>query len=187
MPHTLIAGISRSGKTFLAKALVAELYRTHWIVVCDPKLESGWKAHKVFDNGPECAAWVKQALRSGLTLGRNASGKPILPRGMVVLWEEAKDATCIGLNPCPDVRWCFLQGAGFGLRNIISSQRIIGVSPDCRNQCDNAFLFQVNARDAAEVAEHLNDRDLLQASTIEKYHFLRKVPFAPVRKDTLKL
>lgn len=155
MSHTLIIGVTGSGKTVLSKALCQRyIERGITAFVLDPLLSDGWNANYITDNPEEflytvfenvnCAVFVDE---SAETIGRYAG----------VMQKLATSSRNLGHN----VHFI--------------CQRPKQLDVNVRTQCENIFVFKLSFYDAKELArEHVADK-LLYAPKLRKGEYLAKV------------
>lgn len=155
MAHTLIIGITGSGKTTLAKALCQRYIRQGVkAFVLDPLLSDEWQANFITDNPDEflqvafenvnCALFIDE---SAETIGRYAG----------VMQKLATSSRNLGHN------------AHF------ICQRPKQLDINMRTQCENIFVFKLSFYDTKELAkEHVAD-DLLYAPKLSKGEYLAKI------------
>lgn len=153
MSHTLIVGMSQSGKTTLAKHLCASL-RNRGIktIVLDPLSDPEWRADFVTASNDEflsvakrsksCALFIEEA---GQTVGRYAR----------------------------EMEWATTQARHWGHISFVSSQRAVQISQTVRDQCTTLYCFKVSLRDSKTLTEDWLGRCSDELCRIPQYHFYR--------------
>jgi len=155
MAHTLIIGITGSGKTTLAKALSQQyLKRNIPVFVLDPLLSEKWNANYITDNPDEfvetvfdnvnCAVFVDE---SAETIGRYAG----------IMQKLATSSRNLGHN----VHFI--------------CQRPKQLDINMRTQCENIFVFKLSLYDTRELANEYVADELLYAPQLKKGEYLAKI------------
>lgn len=151
MPHTLILGMTESGKTALAKKL-AEKYKEAGInvIVLDPLTDPSWNADyqtsdpdeflQVFWQSRKCAVFIDEA---GESAGR---------------YDNAMIKTAT-------------KGRHWGHNVHYISQRGSMISPTIRGQCSKLFLFNTGLKDAKVHAEEWGKEELKNANQLKRGEF----------------
>lgn len=165
MAHVLILGMTQSGKTTLAKALV-QRYRKNGIgvLVLDPLNDPGWCANwqtndpaaflDTFWNSRQCACFIDE---SGDAVGR---------------YDEAMQRTAT-------------RGRHWGHRVHYLTQRGAQLSRTVRDQCSEIFLFTTSQKDAKLHAEEWNRDELAKAHTLQQGEYFHTGRFSPLTKNSL--
>lgn len=155
MPHTLILGITETGKTTLAYRL-ANTYKQKGteVLVLDPLLSSRWAADFITDDAEKFLRIVFAKRKCALFV--DEAGDML----------DKYDSTMNKLAT-------FSRHYGHNAHFIC--QRAIMVSPTIRAQCTNLFLFKQHRQDAEILARDFVSDDLLQATKLLKGEFLSKI------------
>ncbi len=149
MPHVLIAGMTESGKTTLAKQLCAK-YRRSGIetIVLDPLNDPGWQAGFQTTSSDEFNAVVRQSRQcavfideSGETIGRYND----------------------------DMFWLATRARHYGHNCHFITQRIVQLNKTVRDQCAKLFLFCVSKDDAKALSNGWNNDTLLKANLLKQF------------------
>lgn len=164
MAHSLILGMTQSGKSTLAKMLTAELARRgRLVMILDPMLDSGWPEKSLVVSEPE-------------ELHRAAAKMT----GAHIFVDEA--AVHVGRSQ-KMLSWIFRFGSHWGHSANLITQHPTDLAPFVRSQCTSAYVF----KSTAAVGELLRKRDgfrgdaLLDIEEIPKYHFLMVDRYNPPR------
>jgi len=156
MAHSLILGMTESGKTTLAKKLAAH-YKANGIgvLVLDPLSDPEWQADyktsnpddflRVFWESRQCAVFIDEA---GESVGR---------------FDDAMIRTAT-------------KGRHWGHACHYISQRGAMLSKTVRGQCRHLFMFCMALDDGKEMAKEYNCPELMQCVNLEQggyYHIAR--------------
>lgn len=162
MAHSLILGMTKSGKSTLARRLVAA-YRVAGTQSCvlDPLGDPAWKAAgaKVLTSDGEkflalmektrrCALFVDEC---GETIGRYSG-------------EMKKLAT---------------RSRHYGHNAHFLAQRAADIDKTVRDQCELLFCFRVSKKDAQTLADEYGYDELLGAFQLQKGEFIKCGRFQP--------
>lgn len=159
MAHVLICGITQSGKTTLARNLVAA-YRARDIgaIVLDPHRDPHWGADYQTDNPAdflavahnswECALFVDEA---GQYVGQFDT----------------------------DMHWCGTQARHWAHRAHFITPRPVQIARTVRDQCTRLCLFAVAREDAAMLAREWNKPELAGAPELPQGQFYDVQRFGP--------
>ena len=151
MPHSLILGMTESGKTTLAKQLAAQYKKAGInVLVLDPLKDPSWNADyqtnnpdeflKVFWDSRRCAVFIDEA---GESAGR---------------YDKAMERTAT-------------KGRHWGHNVHYISQRGTMINTTIRGQCTNMFLFSTGLKDAKIHAEEWGHEELKNANKLKKGEF----------------
>lgn len=138
--HTLICGVTESGKTTLARALANKLAQSGaGIIVYDPVNSStaggGWPDSAIiFDDENEFFDYVS---RDDV---KNAH----------IFIDEAGDIFNIGKR---DNFWLLTRGRHFGFNIFMIAQRPKMLAPSARTQASVAYLFRLSPDDLREIGQ----------------------------------
>lgn len=154
--HSLILGMTESGKTTLSKRMSATYKKNEYgILVLDPMCDPGWSADfqtadpdeflKVFWDSRGCMVFIDE---SGDMVGR---------------YDQAMQQTAT-------------KGRHWGHSVHFLSQRGAQINRTVRDQCSNLFLFNTAKKDAELHAHEWNQPELENANVLPKgeyYHVVR--------------
>jgi hypothetical protein len=151
MAHTLILGMSESGKTTLGKELSRELKANKRIVlVLDPMNDPGWSADfrttnqdaflEYFWANTECMCFIDESAQ-------------MVGRYDILMQETAT------------------RGRHFGHSVFFLSQRGAQISATVRAQCRHLYLFASAKDDCKILANEFNKQELLNANALPQGHF----------------
>lgn len=155
MPHTLILGITESGKTTLARKLAAR-YRLKGIpvLVLDPYSSKEWGAHFITEEPEQFFAVVKNSRSCALFVDECGH------------WSEDHE---------PVIKWLATNSRHYGHNCHFITQRAAQISPTVRAQCSNIFLFKQSFQDSKALAQEFVADALLDAQTLSKGEYLSKI------------
>lgn len=159
--HGTIAGMTMSGKTFLAQRLAAKFKRSRIQTLILRRPGEAWPADAV--------SWSTEDPDAFLAMFGRARG--------CACFLELADAD-VGHT---DKRFhaCFSKGRHLGHRCYFLSQRAAQVHPTIRENCTELYLFTSGAKGAAIWAEEFADDAILKAATLPRFSFIHK----PTRFD----
>lgn len=155
MPHTLILGITGTGKTTLARQL-ARRYRLKGIpaIVLDPFLSKQWEADFITDKPEKFIAVLKKSRSCSVFVDECG------------LWCETNE---------PEMKWLATNSRHFGHNCHFITQRAAQISPTIRTQCENIFLFRQSFQDTKNLIQEFVAEDLAAAQTLNKGEYLSKL------------
>lgn len=159
--HTLIAGITESGKTTLAKKMCAE-YKARGIpvVVLDPMNDPEWLADFQTREPLEFLQMVKTS--------RNCA---------CFVDEGSENAGRFDT----EMHWTATKGRHLGHRLTYVCQRPTQISPNIRYNCSNVALFKVAMDDAKTVANDFGQEALKRATLLKQGEYLYCNGFSSVQ------
>jgi DNA helicase HerA-like ATPase len=157
--HTLICGVTMSGKTTLAHKFAAELAKKKQnIIVFDPVMTptsaGSW---------PESAIIFDDEIQFFDYLVRDDVN------GAHIFIDEAGDVFNLSK---PWNNWLLTRGRHFGFSVFLIAQRPKMLAPTVRNQCGVAYVFRLARDDLKEIAADFGFSDL-QKIELDKGDFLR--------------
>jgi hypothetical protein len=166
MGHSLIFGMTESGKTSLAKYELIPRYQANNIkvLVLDPMNDPGWNADFQTDNVDEflkvywasrqCAVFIDEA---GESVGR---------------FDSAMITTAT-------------KGRHWGHKNHYLSQRGAMLSKTVRDQCSDIFLFTTSLDDCKVHANEWNAPELKEANSLAQLEYFHTGRFTDVTKGKI--
>lgn len=162
--HGTIAGITGSGKTFLAMNHAAGFIKAGIKTLVLRKPGEIWPAAS--------ASWQTEDVEAFLSMFDRAR--------RCVCYMELPDS---GAKKNDErIHLCFSRGRMFGHRCFFLTQRAAQVHPTIRENCTELFLFTSAAKGAAVWAEEFADPELEKAATLPQFAFLHKATrFSPTR------
>ena len=170
--HSLIIGITGSGKTMLGKTLCAQTAgRTspHGLrieaMVLDELMDPEWKAAG--------ASWVT----SDRELFYRTAHDP-KNRGCLLLLDESRSR---GWEHPEHAEWFATQARHWGHSSIFMCQRLIQLHPTIRDNCSTWYIFKTSPRDISTLADELGRPELL-ADDLGPGDFYRIRNFQPTCK-----
>lgn len=162
MPHSLILGITESGKTTLAKRLAA-LYKQKGIgvIVLDPIGDPGWNSDfvtadekeflSVFWSSRKCAVFIDE---SGEFIGQ---------------YDKAMKKTVT-------------KGRHWGHNVHLLAQGATQVAKIARDQCTQLFLFTSPFNDTKILSQEFNKAELIEASSFPAGTYFYTSRFGAIEK-----
>ena len=157
--HTLIGGITESGKTTLGRILAKQAKkRGIKVLVLTP---FGWEDVgadlRTDDQGKFLDTyWKSENCFVFIDEGRQTVGR----------YNEAMTLTAV-------------QGRHWGHSNFYIVQRLNMLHPDIREQCSQVFLFTSAKASAEAAADEFANDELLGAPNLNKGHYIRCLRFGP--------
>lgn len=165
MAHSLILGMTESGKTTLAKNL-AKHYKNRGfgVIVLDPMSDPEWNADfqttdvdeflKTFWNSRKCAVFIDEA---GEAVGQ---------------YDTVMQRTAT-------------KGRHWGHACHYLSQRGAQIARTVRDQCSHLFLFTTALDDSKIHANEWNKNELRGANTLPQGHYFHATRFGALEKSQL--
>lgn len=156
MPHTLILGMTESGKTTLARKL-ARRYQHKGIpvLVLDPYRSSAWNADFLTDNPDSFLEVVKDSKSCALFI------------------DECGAFAESGFSD--SLLWIATNSRHFGHNAHFITQRAQQISPTIRDQCSHLFLFKQSFDDSKLLTRNFATDELLAAPSLKKGEYIGKV------------
>lgn len=164
MPHSLIIGMTGSGKTTIATQMSSAYRRKNIkVIVLDPMLDPRWDADFItHDRGkflyilqhPEtvnCAVFVDES------------------------------STMIG-HYRKEMFWLATQSRHRGHNVHFICQRAKQISPNVREQCQYLFMFNSSIDSAKELANEFNRIELIRANELTIFEYFHCSRFGPLQK-----
>ncbi len=163
MPHTLINGMPRSGKSIYAQAYARIISARLGvrIVVFNPYRALGWPAKSIDFQDPEEIIPYLDAHRQPTHLYVEECGNEI---GR----DDSYKVLTLGAH-----HW--------GVWSYLVTQYPQSIDPKLRNGCECLVTFATTPRAAEIMAEEFNDEKLLASAKLPPYTYLLKKPFEPVK------
>lgn len=162
MTHVLIAGMTESGKSTLAKQICHTYYwRGYSTAVLDPLNDPGWAADfqtRDSDTFLECA---RQSRSLGLFL--DESGETV---------GRYNDS----------MFWLATRARHYGHKTHFCTQRPQQISRTVWNQCSHLFLFNISAYDAKLLADEFNKPELRQANELAQFECFYAPRFGKIQR-----
>jgi hypothetical protein len=163
--HVIIAGMTESGKTYLAHSLVKSFRGMGIRTIVLPKPGEKWPADCVTEDKVRFLAVVKSSQKCA------------------VFVDECGSA--IGRYN-DEMEWLATQSRHNGHRVFFLMQGGTQVSPIIRDNCGQMFLFRVSPKSAAFWAEEFANDELFNACKLPQYHYYRVGRFEAAVLGTLK-
>lgn len=155
--HSLILGMTESGKTTLAKQLAAQYHaRGIGVIVLDPMNDPEWQADYRTDDPAEFLAVVWKSKRCAVFI------------------DEAGEA--VGAFDTVMQRTA-TKGRHWGHSMHYLSQRGVQIARTVRDQCSHLFLFTTSLDDSKIHANEWNKPILREANTLPRGHYFHVTRF----------
>lgn len=166
MAHTLILGMTMSGKSTLAKYYSQEFKsRGVGVLVLDTMSDPGW-----------CADYVTRDKSQFIKTAKiNKKCALFIDEGGQEIGRYAKESA-----------WLATQSRHWGHKSFFISQRASQIDKTVRDQCSSLFCFRVSKKDAEILAEEFAQDELLSCATLDKLHFVRTGRFETPRFGKLR-
>lgn len=164
MGHSLILGMTESGKTTLAKRLAAN-YRNNGVgvIVLDP-LHDKW----------DCDYQTSDKNVFLTTVQQN--------QACAVFIDEGGES--VGQYDT-EMHWLATRARHYGHATHFISQRGQQLAKTVRDQCSNLFLFNCSSSDAKLLANEWNKPELINANSLQRGEFYRVGRFKEVERMQL--
>lgn len=159
MAHSLIVGMSESGKTTLARQLSHILHSSgHKVLVLDEMNDPGWAADYITDDNDLFleAFWANRECFVFIDEAANSVGR----------YDDAMRQTAT-------------QGRHWGHSCFYISQRGSGVNATVRGQCRHLYLFSSPIEDCKIYAREFNRTELLEAAQLPQGEYFHVKRFKP--------
>jgi energy-coupling factor transporter ATP-binding protein EcfA2 len=159
MAHSLIVGMSESGKTTLARQLSHILHKGgHKVIVLDEMQDPGWAADFITDDNDQFLEvfWANRECFVFIDEAGNAVGK----------YDDAMRQTAT-------------QGRHWGHSCFYISQRGALLSATVRGQCRHLYLFASPVADCKIYAHEFNRPELMKACELPQGQYYHVKRFEP--------
>lgn len=169
--HTLTLGITRSGKSTLAKqrcnayrrqgihALVLDPHGTKWPGVEDRYVfQDPLKFLEIAKKAQRCALFVDEA---GESIGKGKHAR--------------------------EMQWVTTGSAKYGHVAHLICQSAVQLDTTIRGQCGRLFTFKQSERNAKLLADDFAEPLIMEATTLERFHFLDVISCGPVKRYKLTI
>lgn len=167
MPHSLICGITESGKTTLAVHLCRQ-YMTRGIktIVLDPLLDPRWGADFVTHKTDEFLEMVSNSRSCGVFLDESAETVGRYSKEMF---------------------WLATRARHYGHNTHFITQRAVNLNVTVRDQCSHLFAFLISNVDATTLARNWCKPRLEMANMLDRFEFFHAQRFGELKKYTVTL
>lgn len=160
--HSLIIGMTESGKTTLAKMLCRTLNNGgNKTAVLDPLFDDGWQCDFQTQNSDEFLRWAKS----------NRSAYLFVDEGSI----------SIGRYNLP-MQWLATMARHWGHSATFISQGLTQLPPAVRNNCSRLYLFTAADSVSKIAAEEFNKKELRDAEALGRGEFLIVPRYGDVRR-----
>ena len=167
MPHSLILGITESGKTTLARSLSNEYRRMgSGVIVLDPLRDPRWQADHLVTDADEFLSLVWRS------------------RSCMLFIDEAGDMIGRYDNAMQRI---VTRGRHWGHSAHIITQRGAQLPPTVRNQCRYLFLFCTARADCEVLAREFNQDELLDGNKLAQGEYFFASRFGKVERRKITL
>jgi len=165
--HSLIVGISDSGKSTAAHMLAADYLRHKvGVLVLDPHQQK-WPCTRMFTDPLLFLAAAKASRRCALFI------------------EEAGE--CIGRGKhAREMQWITTGARKWGHSTYLIAQRAQQIELTIRAQCTRGYIFRQSEDDAKALCGTFADKRLMEATQLQEYEFLYVKTFGDVRRMKFK-
>ena len=163
--HTLILGMTESGKTTTAKVLIKK-FKNQGVksLVLDPLKDPGFNADYQTDNPDEFLRVVFSS------------------RSCHVYVDESGDA--IG-HYNPTMQKLATKGRHYGHSCFFITQKATQIPPIIRDQCSQVFLFGSGLQSCKAIAEEFNSKEFLRCTELRQGEFIHKTRFGKASKGNI--
>jgi hypothetical protein len=163
--HTLITGLSRSGKTTLTEKIASNILSKRPVFFLDS-----------FGANFPCT-WQTQNQSEFIEIARTN-------KSALLVVDDAAD----NLNKFDNaLSWIGTQSRHWGHCFLINSQRYINVHPNIRNNAIVCFAFKQSKKDARDLCEDFVDENLLDVPSLNQFEFYGGGKYVPFKKYRLNL
>lgn len=156
MAHSLIIGMTMSGKTSLARKLVGEYQKNNISsLVLDPLEDPAWSQAGARWQTADGELFLQNVFRA---------------RNCAIFVDESGEA--IG-RYSGEMKKLATRSRHYGHNAHFISQRAVDIDKTIRDQCANLFCFRVSKKDAETLADEYGYEELLDCSRLEKGEFVK--------------
>lgn len=162
MAHSLILGMTESGKTTLAKRLAAHFKsKGKGVIILDPMNDPEWPCDFRTADGAKFleVLWANRELYAVIDESGKAIGR----------FDDEMEQTAT-------------MGRHWGHSCFFLSQRGAQLNTTVRAQCRHLFLFTSAKDDCKVLANEYNCPELMQASALPQGHYYHKTKFGPLER-----
>jgi hypothetical protein len=164
MPHSIVIGRTKSGKSTLAKLLAEQwLGMGYRVGVLDP-LGDEWPA-----------TWATKSPDYFLYLAKRTKNTKLI---------VDESGVSVGLHNTA-MEWCTTTSRHLGHACLFLAQRAVQLPLTLRENCENAFIFRTGPKDAKILADDLGEPSLLENSKIPQGEFKWLRPFTEMRRGRI--
>lgn len=184
MAHSLIFGMTESGKTTLGKQMAHAYFREDFgVIVLDPMCDPGWKPPQGNELDIE---WKYQLKKRYYQTDDPEEFLRVFwdSRQCMVFIDEAGDA--VGKYDHA-MQQTATKGRHWGHCVHFLSQRGAQLSPTVRHQCSHMFLFTTAKQDAELLAREWNQPELVNASQLPQFEFYHVQRYAPLKRGKVSI
>lgn len=172
MSHATIAGMTQSGKTYLAQQLARGICSKGVPVLALHKPREPW--------GKGCTTWQTPDPEQFLSMFDRIGKENGKTGKSCATFMELSDAVVDKYDS--RFHLCFTQGRHDGFRCHFVTQRAAFVHPAIRENCTAIYLFNCTPKAADVWVEEFNDERLSIAADLPPHYFVHKEErFAPAR------
>lgn len=182
MAHSLILGMTESGKTTLSKRLARYYFGMGFaVIVLDPMNDPGWKPELKDPSDLELKYQIRKRFyqtddpEKFLSVFWNA-------RQAMVFIDEAGDA--VGKYDVA-MQQTATKGRHWGHCVHFLSQRGAQLSPTVRDQCGHLFLFTTSLRDSKIHSDEWNRPELLEAPQLKQGEYFHVTRYGVLERGSL--
>lgn len=164
MPHSLIIGMTESGKTTLVTNM-SRSYRENGIkvIILDPLLDPRWQADYITSDPLEFMTIVQNPETKNCAIFIDESGE------MVGQYTT-------------EMFWLATRARHYGHNTHFISQRAAQLNPTVRDQCSYLFLFNCSQKDAKELSNGWNREIIQDAHTLGKGEYFLVPRWGDIQK-----
>ncbi len=168
MPHSLIIGMTGSGKTSVATAM-SGMYQQKGVkvIVLDPMLDPRWKADFITHNRGVFLQVMQHPETQSCAVFVDESGEMIGQHGKELFWLATRS-----------------RHAGHNVHFIC--QRAKQISPNVREQCEYLFMFKTALDSSKEIANDFNRPELQEANTLQQFEYFQCSRYGELNRLTIK-
>lgn len=188
MAHSLVLGMTESGKTTLAKRLSRAYYQNGWgVLILDPMGDPGWYPYDTHELPFDQQVVIRTQVENEKRFYQTADPDDFLKmfwasRKCMAFIDESGDM--VGQYD-KAMQQTATKGRHWGHSVHFLSQRGAQLARTVRDQCSHLFLFTTAKKDATLHADEWNQPELVNASLLPQGEYFHVTRFGKLQRGNL--